>query len=78
MANLNPHQKAILSFLLKLRRRSSKTTGDIADATHMSWNTAEKYLNIFYNWGWASKVRYGKRTYWKAKTKHNPEDDEYY
>ncbi|HIH25764.1 winged helix-turn-helix transcriptional regulator [Candidatus Woesearchaeota archaeon] len=66
--SLNPYERAILSVLLNSRR--SLTTGEIAERSRISWNTAEKYLKYLMERGWVKRSQWGSRYYWKAIVKH--------
>lgn len=58
---LNKYEKRILEELLV--RRYWQNTKNIAERTRISWNTAKKYLDRFYEKGWLRK----KGIYWKVK-----------
>jgi len=65
MAQLNPIESKILTYLLK--RKSFSTTSIIAKRSKVSWNTAEAYLQRFSSRGWVQKKQVGRRIYWKVR-----------
>jgi len=64
MANLNPIESKILTYLLK--RKSFATTSRVAKGSRISWNTAESYLKKFHKKRWVKAVKKGRTIYWKA------------
>lgn len=61
---LKPQESRILKALLE--HDYSLNTTQVAEFANVSWNTADKYLNKFYDLGWIEKMERGNRDYWRA------------
>ena len=64
MRKLNPREKLILMVLVE--HNYYLTTTQVAELADVSWNTAENYLNKFFEAGWINKRSRGRWLLWKA------------
>lgn len=64
MSKLNPKESKILMALLE--RNYYLTTTQVAKLAGVSWNTAEAYLEKFFENGWINKQSRGRWLLWKA------------
>ena len=62
----NYNEKRIINLLYVARR--PLTTKQVANKTHMAWQTAKDYLTELQKKGYMNKSIQGNRTYWWLRT----------